>query len=83
MKATRVVGGVIASLAVGALITRSLRRNPGEHSGQGIEAYCLRCKTRRQIQDPRTVTTKNAKTGTKGSCAVCGAGIFSFAAKAA
>ncbi|MFN8471416.1 MAG: DUF5679 domain-containing protein [Anaerolineae bacterium] len=43
-----------------------------------VEAYCVRCKTQRpMIQVTQYVTSKN-RAALKGTCAVCGAGMFKF-----
>jgi len=37
-----------------------------------MEAYCVKCKAKREMQDPKPVTLKNGKPATKGTCPVCG-----------
>lgn len=37
-----------------------------------IEAYCVKCKEKKEMQDPVQGTTKNGKPITKGKCPVCG-----------
>lgn len=37
-----------------------------------IEAYCVKCKAKRVMQDPVEGTTKNGKPITKGKCPECG-----------
>ena len=37
-----------------------------------IEAYCVKCKTKREMKDPHEETTKNGKPITKGKCPECG-----------
>jgi DNA topoisomerase-1 len=41
-----------------------------------MEAYCVRCKAKREMADPHPVYTKKGRPGTRGSCAVCGSGMF-------
>lgn len=41
-----------------------------------MEAYCLKCRTRREIQNPRPVTLKNGKPATQGVCPVCGTTMY-------
>jgi len=41
-----------------------------------IEAYCVRCKAKRQMQDPQPVYTESGRPGMRGKCSVCGATIF-------
>lgn len=37
-----------------------------------IEAYCVKCKAKKVMQDPVEGTTKNGKPITKGKCPDCG-----------
>ena len=41
-----------------------------------MEAYCVKCKTKREIQDPQAVFTDNAAPATRGTCPVCGTTLF-------
>jgi len=41
-----------------------------------LEAYCVKCKTKREIQDPQAVFTDNATPATRGTCPVCGTTTF-------
>lgn len=36
-----------------------------------MEAYCLKCKTKRDMKDPTAITMKNGKPATQGVCPVC------------
>ncbi len=40
------------------------------------EAYCVKCKAKREVKDPEHVTMKNGKPALKGKCPVCGTSIF-------
>ena len=37
-----------------------------------MEAYCLKCREKREIVNPEQVTLKNGRPATKGDCQVCG-----------
>ena len=41
-----------------------------------IEAYCVKCKAKRDMQDPESITMKNGKPASKGTCGVCGTKLF-------
>ncbi len=41
-----------------------------------MEAYCLKCRTKREMNSPKQVTLKNGRPATQGSCPVCGTKIF-------
>jgi len=36
-----------------------------------MQAYCLKCRTQRDMKDPKPVTMKNGKPATSGACPVC------------
>ena len=37
-----------------------------------MEAYCVKCKTKREVKDPHQITMKNGKPAVQGTCPVCG-----------
>ena len=37
-----------------------------------MEAYCVKCKTKREMADPQPVFTATGTPATKGRCPVCG-----------
>lgn len=41
-----------------------------------MEAYCLKCKTRREMSNPLAVYNSNGTPATKGVCPVCGTTMF-------
>lgn len=41
-----------------------------------LEAYCVKCKTKREVNDPQAVFTDNASPATRGVCPVCGTTLF-------
>ena len=41
-----------------------------------MEAYCVKCKTKREIKDPRAEFTATGTPGTRGECSVCGTIVF-------
>jgi hypothetical protein len=47
-----------------------------EHRRTHMEAYCLKCRTQREMKDATAVTMKNGKPATKGTCPVCGTGMY-------
>jgi hypothetical protein len=48
---------------------------PGTHTGF-MEAYCVKCKAKRNMKDEKKVTMKNGKPATQGICSVCGTKMF-------
>lgn len=43
-------------------------------------AYCVKCKTQREMQNPQPVYTANGAPGTRGACPVCGTALFRMGA---
>ena len=41
-----------------------------------MEAYCFKCRSKREIQNPRSVTLKNGRPATSGVCPQCGTKVF-------
>ncbi|MCY4448872.1 MAG: DUF5679 domain-containing protein [Chloroflexi bacterium] len=37
-----------------------------------MQAYCLKCREKREMDNPRDETTKNGRPIIKGACPVCG-----------
>jgi len=37
-----------------------------------MEAYCVKCRTQREIKDPREITMSNGRPAIQGSCPTCG-----------
>lgn len=43
---------------------------------QRMEAYCLKCRTKREMDNAQQVTMKNGKPATKGVCPKCGTSMY-------
>ena len=37
-----------------------------------MQAYCFKCRVKREIKNPKRVTLKNGRLATRGTCPVCG-----------
>ncbi len=37
-----------------------------------MQGYCMKCRKKREMKDPRSVILKNKRRATRGVCAVCG-----------
>jgi DNA topoisomerase I len=48
-----------------------------------LEAYCVKCKTKREIMDPQAVFTDNAVPATRGVCPECGTSLYRMGRTAA
>ena len=41
-----------------------------------MEAYCLKCREKREMANPVAIQMKNGKPATEGKCPVCGTKMF-------
>ncbi len=41
-----------------------------------MQAYCVKCRAKREMKDARAITMKNGKPATQGVCPVCGTKMF-------
>ncbi len=41
-----------------------------------MEAYCMKCRTKREIKNPRSIVMKNGRPATQGECPVCGTKVY-------
>jgi hypothetical protein len=48
-----------------------------------VEAYCVKCREKREIKDPEEVTMKNGRPAMQGTCPVCGTKLFRMMSGAA
>ncbi len=39
-------------------------------------AYCVKCKAKVEVKDGQEVKMKNGRPALKGTCAVCGTGVY-------
>jgi hypothetical protein len=46
------------------------------------EAYCVKCKTKREMKDATQIQMKNGRPATEGKCPVCGTKMFKIGASA-
>ncbi len=40
------------------------------------QAYCFKCRAKREIRDPQNVTLKNGRPAIRGTCPVCRTKVF-------
>ncbi len=41
-----------------------------------MEAYCFKCMAKVNIENPKSVTTKNGRPATQGTCKTCATKVF-------
>ena len=44
--------------------------------GRPMQAYCFKCRAKREMKDAKAITMKNGKPATQGVCPVCGTKMF-------
>ena len=49
--------------------------------GGRMEAYCVKCKTKREMKDAKQVKMKNGRSAMKGRCPTCGTGLYRILGK--
>jgi len=41
-----------------------------------MQAYCVKCRAKREMRDARAITMKNGRPATQGVCPTCGTKMF-------
>jgi len=41
-----------------------------------MQAYCVKCRAKKEMKDARSITMKNGKPATQGVCPTCGTKMF-------
>lgn len=41
-----------------------------------MQAYCVKCRAKKEMKDPKSITMKNGKPATQGTCPSCGTKMF-------
>jgi len=41
-----------------------------------VEAYCVKCKKKVSVKDPKQIKMKNGRPATQGTCPSCGTKVF-------
>jgi hypothetical protein len=49
-------------------------------SAMAAQAYCVKCKTKRDMKDAVQITMKNGRPATEGKCPECGTKMFKIGA---
>lgn len=53
-----------------------------ETMAAAVEAYCVKCKAKRDMKDPKENIMANGRKAMKGTCPTCGTGMFKIMGKA-
>jgi len=41
-----------------------------------MQAYCMKCRKKVEIKDPKSIVMKNRRLATQGACPTCGTKVF-------
>ena len=41
-----------------------------------MQAYCMKCRAKREIKNPKSIVMKNGRPATQGECPVCGTKVY-------
>ena len=41
-----------------------------------VQAYCMKCRKKKEMKDAKSVKMKNGKPATKGACPTCGTTMY-------
>jgi hypothetical protein len=44
--------------------------------GGTMQAYCVKCRAKKEMSNPKAITMKNGKPATQGVCPTCGTKMF-------
>jgi pimeloyl-ACP methyl ester carboxylesterase len=69
----QVVANILDWQAVGSNV-------PTPAAVETVEAYCVKCRIKRPMHDPKEVVTKNGRRALEGTCPICGVRLFRFIA---
>jgi len=50
--------------------------NDTKKGGRTMQAYCMKCRTKREMKDAKAITMKNGKPAAQGICPTCGTKMF-------
>ena len=46
-----------------------------------MEGYCVKCRDKKEMKNPKAITMKNKKQATAGTCPTCGTKMFRIGGK--
>ena len=48
----------------------------GQRRQSLMQGYCVKCRAKKEIRNPRAITMKNGRPATQGVCPTCGTKMF-------
>ena len=67
-----------SSAAIADIPGAEVEANTIAEADTEISGYCMRCKTKRLIQNAQRETTESGRPAARGTCPICGANMFTF-----
>jgi hypothetical protein len=52
------------------------KRPPETKGGELMQAYCVKCRAKKEMKEAKSITMKNGKPATQGTCPTCGTKMF-------
>jgi pimeloyl-ACP methyl ester carboxylesterase len=56
-------------------LVKETASTPAGHQELSVQAYCVKCKQKREMRNPTRFTMKNGRAAARGTCPICGSGI--------
>jgi hypothetical protein len=58
------------------ILALSLQQLNNKTGGIKMQAYCVKCKTKREMKNPKAIVMKNGRPATRDVCSTCGTKMF-------
>jgi hypothetical protein len=52
-----------------------------QKGGRSMQAYCVKCRAKKEMKSPKAITMKNGKPANQGTCLTCGTKMFKIGSK--
>jgi Zn finger protein HypA/HybF involved in hydrogenase expression len=63
-------------IAIGITKLNNLLSIVKAKEGGQMQAYCMKCRAKREMKDAKSIIMKNGRPATQGVCPVCGTKMF-------
>jgi len=65
-----------AEFPIDLLVANGLLSTQIKQGGDYMQAYCMKCRAKKEIKDPKSIIMKNKRPATQGVCPTCGTKVF-------
>jgi PHP family Zn ribbon phosphoesterase len=66
----------VSGLTIDIIIRNAIFFVVNEKEGYSMQAYCMKCRTKKEMKDAKAIKMKNGRPATQGVCPVCGTKMF-------